>query len=72
MVTVQVPQEREARPVDAATEMSLICEALIPKVKATEGKLIRILNSCMYDEESHCKKKRVVSNTPILSYNTSV
>jgi hypothetical protein len=41
MVTVQVPQERDARPVDAPPEMALNCEALIPKLKRAEGKPIR-------------------------------
>jgi hypothetical protein len=41
MVTVQVPQERDARPVDGLTEIALNCDALIPKAKATAGVLIR-------------------------------
>jgi hypothetical protein len=42
MVKVQVPQKRDARPVDGLTEIALNCDALIPKAKATAEELIRI------------------------------
>jgi hypothetical protein len=40
MVTVQVPQEHEARPVDAPPELALNREAVIPKEKSIEGEPI--------------------------------
>ena len=43
MVTVQVPQEHEARPVDGLPELAPNCEALILKAKATEREPIRTL-----------------------------
>ncbi len=41
MVTVQVPQELYARPVDGLPDTALSCEALISKAKATEREPIR-------------------------------
>ena len=41
MVTVQVPQERDARPGDGPPETAPNCEALTPKAKATAGEPIR-------------------------------
>ena len=41
MVTVQVPQEHEARPVDGLPELAPNCEALISKLKRIEREPIR-------------------------------